>query len=131
FPNLQLHEALNLIVLEQGQAQNMKLGGGRIFVITAGMMSENTAAHELALRMIGDEAQAIFFVGYTDPDTPGGRLKAAKQGETFILSPSAGEVMKLCETQDFDLTAHANRDDLLDFVGAADPRTVLLGHGEA
>ena len=38
---------------------------------------------------------------------------------------------KLCETQDFDLTAHANRDDLLDFVGAADPRTVLLGHGEA
>jgi len=130
FPNLQLHEALNLIVLEQGQAQNMKLGGGRIFVITAGMMSENTAAHELALRMIGDEAQAIFFVGYTDPDTPGGRLKAAKQGETFLLSPSGGEVTRRCEIEDFDLTAHANRGELLDFVGQVDPRAVLLGHGE-
>ena len=47
---------------------------GRLFVITAGMMSEKTAAHDLALRMMGDERMAIFLVGYTDPDTPGGRL---------------------------------------------------------
>lgn len=128
--NLQLHEALNLIVLEHGQADNMKLGGGRIFVITAGMMSENTAAHNLAARMIGDERQAIFFVGYADTDTPGGRLKAAKPGETFIFSPSAGEVTRKCEIDDFDLTAHANRADLLDFVGRVSPRTVVLGHGD-
>jgi Cft2 family RNA processing exonuclease len=130
YPNLQLHEALNLVVLEQGQAQTMNLSGGRLFVITAGMMSENTAAHDLALRMIGDENQAIFFVGYTDPDTPGGRLKAAKPGETFLLSASAGEVTKLCESDDFDLTAHANRGDLLDFVAQVEPRAVLLTHGE-
>ena len=80
--------------------------------------------------MIGDEHQAIFFVGYADPDTPGGRLKAAKPGETFILSPSAGEVTRRCEVEDFDLTAHANRDDLLDFVGEVEPRVVLLSHGE-
>src|SRR6266699_2227258 len=130
YPNLQLHEALNLIVMEKGQAENMRLTGGRLFVITAGMMSEHTAAHDLAMRMIGDENQAIFFVGYADPDTPGGRLKAAKQGETFILSPSGGEVTRRCEIEDFDLTAHANRDELLDFVGAVEPRVVLLGHGE-
>jgi len=41
------------IVVEPGQAEKMKLGGGRIFVMTAGMMSENTAAHDLAARMIG------------------------------------------------------------------------------
>ena len=127
--NLQLHEALNLVVLEHGQAQKMKLTGGRLFVITAGMMSENTAAHDLATRMIGDERQAIFFVGYADPDTPGGRLKKAKPGETFVFSGSAGEVTKRCEVQDFDLTAHANRDELLDFVGQVSPHTVLLGHG--
>ena len=130
-PNLQLHEALNLIVLEKGQAENMRLTGGRIFVITAGMMSENTAAHDLAKRMAGDEKQAIFFVGYADPGTPGGRLKAAKQGETFVFSPSAGQVTRKCEIQDYDLTAHANRNDLLDFVGQVSPHTVLLGHGDA
>jgi Cft2 family RNA processing exonuclease len=117
-PELQLHEALNLIVLEHGQAEKMKLSGGRIFVITAGMMSENTAAHTLALRMIGDEQQSIFFVGYTDP------------GETFLLSPSGGEVTKRCHIEDFDLTAHANREQLLEFVGQVEPRTVLLTHGE-
>src|SRR5207302_2213126 len=123
---LQLREALDLIVLDQVQTKTMKLSGGRIFVITAGMMSENTAAHDLAVRMIGDERQAIFFVGYADPDTPGGRLKAAKSGEKFVFSGLAGEVTRICEVQDFDLTAHANRNDLLNFVGQVSPRAVLL-----
>jgi Cft2 family RNA processing exonuclease len=126
---LQLREALNLIVLDPGQAEQMKLSGGRLFVLTSGMMSENTAAHDLALRMIGDERQSIFFVGYADPDTPGGRLKAARPGETFVFSPGAGQVTRRCDLQDFDLTAHANRDDLLDFVGCVSPRAILLGHG--
>lgn len=128
--NLQLTEALNLTVMERGQVDKMKLSGGRIFVLTAGMMTEHTPAHNLAARMIGDERQAIFFVGYADPDTPGGRLKQAKPGETFVFSPSIGEVTRRCELEDFDLTAHANRDELLDFVGVVSPRAVLLGHGD-
>ena len=128
--NMQLREALELVVLEKGEAERMKLTGGRIFVVTAGMMSEHTAAHDLAARMIGDERQSIFFVGYADPSTPGGRLKAAKRGQTFLFSPSAGEVTVKCDIEDFDLTAHANRDDLLDLVGQVSPRVVLLGHGE-
>jgi Cft2 family RNA processing exonuclease len=128
--SLQLREALNLVVLEKNQAEQMKLSGGRIFVLTAGMMSENTAAHDLAMRMIGDERQAIFFVGYADRDTPGGRLKASQPGQTFIFSGAAGEVTRRCEIEDFDLTAHANREDLLNFVGQVAPHTVLLGHGD-
>jgi Cft2 family RNA processing exonuclease len=129
-PDLQLHEALNLIVLGHDEVEKMRLGGGRIFVITAGMMSENTAAHNLAARMAGDPEQAIFFVGYTDPGTPGGRLKTSQPGQTFLFSASAGELTRRCEIEDFDLTAHANRDDLLRFVGEVQPRAVLLGHGE-
>ncbi len=128
--NLRLREALNLVVLEKGQAEKMKLSGGRIFVITAGMMSENTAAHDLAARMMGDQRHAIFFVGYADPDTPGGRLKAATPGQPFVFSGSAGETTRRCELRDFDLTAHANRDELLNFVGQVSPRAVLLGHGD-
>jgi len=128
--SLHLNDALQLVVLEKGAADTMKLTGGKIFVITAGMMSENTAAHTLATRMAGDEKQSIFFVGYADPDSPAGRLKAAKQGETFVFSPSAGQVTKRCDVQDFDLTAHANRQDLLEFVGQVAPHTILLGHGD-
>jgi len=129
--NLQLHEALNLIVLEKGQAETMKLAGGRIFVITAGMMSEHTAAHDLAARMMGDPRHGIFFVGYADPDTPGGQLKASQPGKPFLFSPSAGQLTPKCELKDFDLSAHADRDELLDLVGEVSPRTVLLGHGDA
>lgn len=127
---MELNEELQLVVLEKGQAESMKLSGGKIFVITAGMMSENTAAHDLAARMIGDERQSIFFVGYADPDSPAGRLKAAQRGETFVFSPSAGRVTKNCDMQEFDLTAHAQREDLLEFVGRVSPRVVLLGHGD-
>ncbi|HEY5915362.1 MAG TPA: MBL fold metallo-hydrolase RNA specificity domain-containing protein, partial [Verrucomicrobiae bacterium] len=131
YPNLQLHEALNLVVLDPRQIEKTSLNGGRIFVMTAGMLSENTAAHNLALRIMGDERHAIFLVGYTDPDTPGGRLRAAPAGETFRFSASGGDAARVCELQEFDLTAHANREEMLDFVGEAEPRTVLLSHGDA
>ncbi|HEX3625190.1 MAG TPA: MBL fold metallo-hydrolase [Verrucomicrobiae bacterium] len=130
YTELKLNEALELIVLQKGQAESMRLTGGKIFVITAGMMSENTSAHDLAVRMAGDEKQSIFFVGYADPDSPAGRLKAAKPGETFVFSPSAGRVTRKCDLKDFDLTAHANREELLEFVGRVSPRAVLLGHGD-
>jgi Cft2 family RNA processing exonuclease len=129
-PDLQLHESLDLTVLEKGQAESIRLMDGRIFVLTAGMMSEHTAAHDLAVRMLGNERMAIFFVGYADPDTPAGRLRAAKQGETFLFSASGGTVTRKCEVDEFDLTAHANRDELVNFVGQVNPRTVLLGHGD-
>lgn len=130
-PDLQLNEALELRVLEKGQAMSMKLSGGKIFVITAGMMSENTAAHDLATRMIGDERQSIFFVGYADPDSPAGRLRSAKKGETFSFSPGAGQLTRNCDVQNFDLTAHANREEILAFVGQVSPRAVLLTHGDS
>ena len=128
--SLSLTEALDLVVLDRKESERMKLTGGRLFVLTAGMMSEHTPAHDIATRFVGDERQAIFFVGYADPQTPGGRLKAAKPGEKFMFSSSGGELERRCEVRDFDLTAHANRDELLAFVGQVSPRVVILGHGE-
>jgi Cft2 family RNA processing exonuclease len=127
--NLLLHEALDLVVLETGQAARMNLAGGRLFVLTAGMMSENTAAHDLAVRLMADPRHAIFFVGYADPDTPGGRLKATQPGETFYFSRTAGNLTRRCALAEFDLTAHANRDELLAFTVEAADRGVVLGHG--
>jgi Cft2 family RNA processing exonuclease len=127
--DLQLHEALELVVLDPRKADKLDLNRGYLFVITAGMMTENTAAHDLALRMMNDKRHGIFFVGYADPDTPGGRLKQSQAGDPFVFSASAGEVERHCEVLEFDLTAHAQREDLLDFVGQVNPRTVVLGHG--
>lgn len=126
---LQLHEELQLLVLDPGQVEKMKLTS-RLFVLTSGMMNENTAAHDLAARMIEDPRQSVFFVGYADPDSPGGRLKASRLGEKFVFSPGKGRLVRRCDVQEFDLTAHAHREDLLAFVDQVSPRAVLLGHGD-
>lgn len=129
-PSLKLTNALNLQVLSATDFEAMSLRGGKICVLTSGMMSENTGAHALAQRLLEDERHGIFFVGYADPETPGGRVKAAKHGERFLFSPSVGKLTRRCEVMDFDLTAHANRDDLLGMVADINPRTVVLGHGD-
>ena len=128
--SLQLREELNLVVLDPASLEQMKLKGGRIFVLTAGMLNEKTAAHELAARMMGDPNQAIFFVGYADPETPGGRLKASKKGEAFYFSESVGTAERECALDSFDLSAHADREELLEFVDQVSPRTVVLAHGD-
>jgi Cft2 family RNA processing exonuclease len=130
-PELQLHDSLNLVVLDPKKAGEIKLTGRHLFVLTAGMMTENTAAHDMAWRMLGDARHGVFFVGYADPETPGGRLKSSRLGETFMFSGISGAVERQCEVEEFDLTAHAQREDLLDFVGQVDPHSVVLGHGDA
>ncbi len=127
---LSLTESLDLQVLDRRQFENMKIGAGRLFVLTSGMMNANTAAHELAARMLEDERHGIFFVGYADPETPAGRLRATPHGGTLNLGPRDRKVTRRCEIREFDLTAHANREELLEFVAAVSPGTVILGHGE-
>lgn len=128
---LRLTEAVELKVLSPRELAHTKLTGGKIFVMTAGMMSENTGAHDLAMRMMGDPRQGIFFVGYSAPDSPAGRLRDCPPGGTFRFSESAGDLTRQCRVEGFDLTAHANREDLVDLVEQVDPKVVILGHGDA
>ena len=129
-PGLVLQDSLELDVLEAGDAARMSLTGGKIFLVTAGMMTEHTPAHDLAARMMGDASQCIFFVGYADPDSPGGRLKASKAGRAFHFSDSTGKQVRRCQIQTFDLSAHAQREELVDFAAGLAPRAVVLGHGD-
>jgi len=126
---LNLHEALDLQVLEKNELEKINLDG-KLFVITAGMMSEHTLAHELALRMAPEEKHAILFVGYAAPETPADKLRTAARGESFQFSNSNGVLTRNCEMQIFDLSAHANREELVDFAVRLNPRSVILGHGE-
>ena len=45
------------------------------------MMTEKTLSNQLAERFLSDARQSVFFVGYADPESPGGRLKAARPGD--------------------------------------------------
>ncbi|HTI70027.1 MAG TPA: MBL fold metallo-hydrolase [Candidatus Limnocylindria bacterium] len=127
--DLKLTEALDLQVATK-EIPRMSLGSGKIFVLTSGMLNENTASHDMAVRLLPEARHGIFFVGYTDPDSPGGRLRGSKLGEPFILSADAGKCTRRCDVDHFDLTAHALREDLLEFAVATGAKTVILGHGD-
>ena len=129
-PRLRLTEALQLVVLSGKEVESIGLNGPKIFVMTAGMMTENTGSHTLATRMLNQPRAGIFFVGYTDPGSPAGRLRAAEPGSEFLFSAGTGHLRRRCRVESFDLTAHAQREDLVEWVGRIKPKTVILGHGD-
>ena len=101
-----------------------------IFVLSSGMMVENTPSYAMASGLLGHHHNAICFVGYCDPDTPGGALMASKAGDTFLFETLNYQCPVRAEVERFELSGHADRDELLEFILQAEPRAVVLTHGD-
>lgn len=101
-----------------------------IFLVSSGMMVENTPSYVLASGLLGESKNSILFVGYCDPSTPGGKLLVASRGETFDFD--ALDVLQKIEAKvsKFDLSGHANRDELIAYAKKISPRAVILHHGD-
>jgi Cft2 family RNA processing exonuclease len=101
-----------------------------IFLVSSGMMVENTPSYVLASGLLGEAKNSILFVGYCDPSTPGGKLLEASKGETFDFD--ALDVVQKIEAKvsKFDLSGHANRDELIAYAKKISPRAVILHHGD-
>ena len=101
-----------------------------IFLVSSGMMVENTPSYVLASGLLGESRNSILFVGYCDPSTPGGKLLEASRGETFDFD--ALDVIQKIEAKvsKFDLSGHANRDELIAYAKKISPRAVILHHGD-
>lgn len=101
-----------------------------IYVLSSGMLVENTPSYAMAASLLGHAAHAICFVGYSDPDTPGGRLLAARRGETFVFDALQYQTPVRCSIERFEMTGHADREELLEFALHGEPRQIVLTHGD-
>ena len=101
-----------------------------IYVLSSGMVVENTPSYAMAASLLGHAAHSICFVGYSDPETPGGQLLAARKGETFLFEALHYQSPVRCSIERFELTGHADRDDLLEFALHCEPRHIVLTHGD-
>lgn len=100
-------------------------------VATSGMMLENTPSALIAKDMVGNDKHAIFFVGYLDPDTLGYKVLHAKTGEAYAFELGGEPVtIQSNNRQSFDLSAHAHRDELIDFIYRLQPKNVVFVHGD-
>ena len=80
--------------------------------------------------MVGHTRNTVGFVGYCDPDTPGGKLLAANTGDTFLFEKANVKVKLKARIDRFELSGHADREDLLEFALQATPRSIVLTHGD-
>jgi len=101
-----------------------------LYIISSGMLVENTPSYTLASGLLGHARNTIGFVGYCDPDTPGGALLATKTGETFIFETAHVKTKVNARVERFELSGHADRDELLQFAMQTEARSIVLTHGD-
>lgn len=101
-----------------------------IYILSSGMLVERTPSYQLAATLLAHPRNAICFVGYCDPDTPGGKLQLTPPGKTFVFEAYDYQCAVRAQVERFELSGHADRQEILDFVLAADPKTILLTHGD-
>jgi Cft2 family RNA processing exonuclease len=129
-PYVSLMDHVHPEIMSGARAAQMKPKRGHIYLISSGMMTEHTLSNLFAQKMLARERDSILFVGYTDPESPAGKLRATPRGQRVLINKEYGDQPVLCNVQYFDLTAHAQRDDLLAFTQHLKPRKCLLVHGD-
>jgi len=72
----------------------------------------------------------VGFVGYCDPDTPGGKLLKAQPGDRFSFETSQVETPVNATMERFELSGHADREEMLEFAVQMEPRSIVLTHGD-
>ncbi len=101
-----------------------------LYIISSGMVVERTPSYTLASGLVGHAHNTVGFVGYCDPDTPGGALLASKPGDTFLFTAANVKTKIKAHIEKFELSGHADREELLEFSVQATPRSIVLTHGE-
>lgn len=101
-----------------------------LYIISSGMLVQRTPSYTLASGLVGHARNTIGFVGYCDPDTPGGQLLAAKPGDTFLFETAQVNAKLKARVERFELSGHADRDELLEFAVQTGARSIVLTHGD-
>jgi Cft2 family RNA processing exonuclease len=130
FPRLQLLEALEPFVLNGQTIGDAPAKPGRIYLLSSGMMTPKTLSNTFARRVISDPKHSIFFVGYADPQSPGGVLRAAKPGDMVTVDPDEPAQELRCNIETFQFSAHASRESIVEYVKKLAPKKVVLVHGD-
>lgn len=135
YPSLKFRKSIlkDLGVISLNKIRYMKPGDTpekpTIFVVSSGMMVENTPSYNIAACLLGDSKNSFCFVGYCDPETPGGQLLQTSSGGHFLFSALNYSTTVRATVERFDLSGHADREELLQAAINLDPRAIILTHG--
>ncbi|MDR1283333.1 MAG: MBL fold metallo-hydrolase [Opitutaceae bacterium] len=101
-----------------------------LYILSSGMLVENTPSYMLASGLVGHARNTVGFVGYCDPDTPGGELLRSAPGDPFLFKTAHVKTKIKARIEKFELSGHADREELLQFAVQTGARSLVLTHGD-
>lgn len=128
--DLKLAECLPMEVVGGRDVAQLPVLPRTVYAVSSGMMTENTLSNILAPKILENPDAHCMFVGYSDPKSPAGHVRAGKEGDEVVLDPRRRPVRRRCKVDQFTLSAHATRDGLLNYVERVKPGKLLLVHGD-
>jgi Cft2 family RNA processing exonuclease len=129
-PRLQLLEEVAPFILNGKTIQDSSARAGRVYALSSGMMTPKTLSNIFARRVLENTQHSIFFVGYADPESPAGILKAAQPGELVSLDPDEPAQPLRCNLEQFQFSAHASRESIVRYAKKLAPKKIVLVHGD-
>jgi Cft2 family RNA processing exonuclease len=69
-------------------------------------------------------------VGYANPESPAGLLRDAGKAGEVALDPDKPPQRICCNIEQFQFSAHATRESLIDYARKISPKKILLVHGD-
>jgi Cft2 family RNA processing exonuclease len=127
---LQLFPEVRPFVLNGKTIADAPARPGRIYALSSGMMTPKTLSNIFARRIIDRPEHSIFFVGYADPESPAGVLQRAQPDELVSLDPDEPAQPLRCAVDQFQFSAHASRESLLEYIRKVAAKKVVLVHGD-
>lgn len=128
--DLKLAECMPMEVVGGRDMSRLPVVPRTVYAVSSGMMTENTLSNMLAPRILENPKAHCMFVGYSDPASPAGMLRAVAEGAEVVLDRRQRPVKRRCRIDEFTLSAHATRDGLLEFARQVQPAKCLLVHGD-
>jgi Cft2 family RNA processing exonuclease len=101
-----------------------------IYLVSSGMMVEHTPSYKIAASLLPHANNGLCFVGYCDPDSPGGELLENRDKGTFFFNTLDYNAPIRASIDQFDLSGHADRNELLEYAIESQADTIVLTHGD-
>lgn len=129
-PRMQILEHVDGLIRAKRGERDISYAPGRIYALSSGMMTENTASNDFAFRFLDRRTNALLFVGYADPESPAAAAMRANKGDPVQLHHAHSPVTLECDVENFDFSGHAPRTAILDYILRVNPKQCVLVHGD-
>lgn len=128
--SFKMMDKLNVRALDPNMRPGRDLPRKGIYIVSSGMMVQHTPSYKVAASLLPHANNGLCFVGYCDKETPGGKLLAEQDEGSFFFETLDYLAPIRASIDQFDLSGHADRNQLSDYATQSKARSIILTHGD-